>query len=524
MRLRRALSKLALLCLCVLLMGTASAFSDVPAGSWYEGAVAEMERTGLLSGYPDGSFGPGDPVSAAQFVSITARCAGLEPVPGQSAHWASGALQAALQAGWYDWDEIPPTGETFDRPIPRQLAVKILMRALLPQVQGDYMTGSQKIRDFSQLDGRYYGPVLAAYAAGILHGDSAGNFSPKSSLSRAETCILFQKALALTGAGRPAVQPDDLLPQPEVPQPAVTVQEGVSANGWLQVIGTQLCNERGEPVVLRGMSSHGLQWYGQFAGTQPIRNTADLGADLFRVAMYTGEGGYLSDPAGMEQKAAAAVDAAIANDMYVILDWHILSDGDPMAHLAEAETFFDRMARRYRDCPAVLYEICNEPNGNVTWEGNVKPYAQRIVERIRAQSPRSVILIGSPTWSQDIHLAAQSPVEGTDLMYTLHFYAGTHGAELRQRIDSALSAGLPIFVSEWGTSRADGSGGVFLEESAVWLDFLAQRGISWANWSLCDKGETSAALRPGTPAGRPWTWEELTESGQFVFSRFSDPT
>ena len=138
-----------------------------------------------------------------------------------------------------------------------------------------------------------------------------------------------------------------------------------------------------------------------------------------------------------------------------------------------------------------------------------------------ANSPKAVILVGSPTWSQDIHLAAADPLEGENLMYTLHFYAGTHGAELRQRIDGAMAKGLPVFISEWGTSRADGSGGVFLEESRVWLDFLDQRGISWCNWSLCDKDETSAALRPGAPQDGPWGQDQLTESGQFVFSRFS---
>ena len=168
----------------------------------------------------------------------------------------------------------------------------------------------------------------------------------------------------------------------------------------------------------------------------------------------------------------------------------------------------------------MLYEICNEPNGNISWSGNVKPYAEKVVLAIRAQAPKAEILIGSPTWSQDIHQAAADPVAGENLMYTLHFYAGTHGQELRDRIDAVRAKGLPVFVSEWGTSRADGSGGVFLAESAQWLDFLAQRGISWCNWSLCDKGETSAALKPGTQPSGVWSQESLTQSGQFVFSRF----
>jgi endoglucanase len=434
---------------------------------------------------------------------------------GQTSHWAAATLQGALEAGWYDWDELPPTGEGFDKPITRQVAVKVLMRALLPDVQGDYTTDSAKMADFSDLDGRYYDAVLAAYHLGVAKGDQNGSFHPKKSLTRAEACALIRRALALTGASA-----DQENPGQSVPTTTVTRSGGVSENGWLQVKGTQLCNEQGQAVVLRGMSSHGLQWYSNFTSAQSIQNVADAGANLFRVAMYTGEGGYLSQPEVMWNKMVAAIDAAIANDLYVIADWHILSDGNPRTNQSQAVDFFTRLSQRYGDNPAVIYEICNEPNGAVTWSGDVKPYAQTLVNTIRKNAPQSIILIGSTTWSQDIHLAAADPVKGTNLMYTLHFYAGTHGAELRERIDSALKKGLPIFVSEWGTSRADGSGGVYLAESKVWLDFLDSRGISWANWSLCDKNETSAALKPGTSPNAKWTQKDLTESGRFVFSRF----
>ena len=498
-----------------------ASFRDVAPGSWYEGAVTELAQAGAITGYPDGTFRPNQPITAAEFVTITARLAGLSPVQGQTAHWAAGHMQAALEAGWYDWDEIPPTGERFGLPIARQLAVKILMKALLPSARGDYNTESAKIKDFAALDGRYYEAVLAAYASGVVHGDNNGNFLPLGTLTRAEACTLFRN-IGRNQTNQPST-PSTPAPEPSqsIPEPVRTRRGGVSENGWLQVVGTRLCNEASEPVTLRGMSSHGVQWYGQFTSSKAIANTADYGANLFRVAMYTGEGGYLSQPEAVKAKVIAAVDAAIENDLYVIIDWHILSDGNPMAHVNEAAAFFREMAQRYKDTPNVLYEVCNEPNGNVSWAADVKPYARQAIAAIREQAPKAVILVGSPTWSQDIHLAAADPLEGENLMYTLHFYAGTHGADLRQRVDDALARGLPIFVSEWGTSRADGSGGVFLEESKVWLDFLDERGISWCNWSLCDKNETSAALRPGVSPEKSWGQEDLTESGRFVFSRFS---
>ena len=130
-------------------------------------------------------------------------------------------------------------------------------------------------------------------------------------------------------------------------------------------------------------------------------------------------------------------------------------------------------------------------------------------------------MIGSPTWSQDIHLAAADPLEQSNLMYTFHFYAGTHGKDLQKRLLDALNLNLPVFVSEWGVSRADGSGGVFLPESAAWLDLLDQHGISWCAWSLCDKNESSAALLPGTPPDQPWSDQNFTQAGAFLFFRFS---
>ena len=457
----------------------AAAFSDVKSSDWFAADVGDMTAEGLICGYPDGTFRPGRTITAAEFVSIVGRCGGLEPAASSSSHWAAGTMQAALEAGWYDWDELPPTGEKYDLPLPRQLAVNILMRALLPDKTGDYVTESAKMADFSALDGRYYNKVLAAYSCGVVAGDDQGRFNPKSGLTRAEACTIIRRAQVLSGQETPAL-PETPAVSP-APTPTVKTGGGGSEHGKLHVQGTQLCDEHGAAVELHGMSSHGIQWFPQYTTKQAIANTAAYGANLFRVAMYTGEGGYLSSPAQIKKAAYAAMDAAIENDMYVIIDWHILSDGDPLTHLKEA---------------------------------------QALVKTIRSNAPDSIILIGSGTWSQDLQDPAADPVVGTNLMYTCHFYAGTHGAWLRQRIADAQKRGLAVFVSEWGASRADGSGGVFTQESETWLNFLHQNGISWANWSLCDKNETSAALKPGTPTNRPWTGNDLTPSGKFVFSHF----
>ena len=310
-------------------VGAGDIFADVNEGDWYYSCVSEMTELGALKGYPDGTFRPNSPISKSELISITARLQGLKPGQSASSHWAAGLMKAALDAGWYDWDEAPPTGESYDEPIIRQLAVKIIMNAFAPDAQGDYNTESAKMADFSQLDGRYYNAVLAAYSIGVAGGDDKGNFNPKSNLSRAEACALISRAM-----GKSAFTPVPAVPEETKPEP-IAISGGVSENGRLHVEGIGLVNERGEIVVLRGMSSHGIQWFPQFLSREVIKSTADRGANLFRVAMYTAEGGYLQNR-GAKDTLIKAVDTAIGLDMYVIIDWHILSDGNPMTHIAES--------------------------------------------------------------------------------------------------------------------------------------------------------------------------------------------
>ena len=68
--------------------------------------------------------------------------------------------------------------------------------------------------------------------------------------------------------------------------------------------------------------------------------------------------------------------------MYVVLDWHILSDGNPKTSQKQAFQFFTRYAKKYGKQNNILYEICNEPNGNVTWAKDIKPYAKKAIKKV----------------------------------------------------------------------------------------------------------------------------------------------
>ncbi|WP_281888242.1 cellulase family glycosylhydrolase [Paenibacillus sp. YYML68] len=291
--------------------------------------------------------------------------------------------------------------------------------------------------------------------------------------------------------------------------------------GQLKVEGSQLVGSDGQAVQLKGMSSHGVQWYGGYVNASSIKWLKDdWGSNVFRVALYTAEKGYITDPS-LKEKVKEAVQAAIDNGLYIIIDWHILFDGDPNTYKSQAKAFFQEMATLYGEYPNVIYEIANEPNG-VTWNHHVKPYAEEIITAIRAIDPDNVIIVGTPTWSQDVDHAANNPLSFSNIMYALHFYAGTHGQYLKDKLDYARNKGVAVFVSEWGTSEATGDGGPYLTQAQEWLDFLNARQISWVNWSLADKTESSAALMPGASMTGGWTTNQLSTSGQFVRAKIKE--
>lgn len=266
--------------------------------------------------------------------------------------------------------------------------------------------------------------------------------------------------------------------------------------GQLQVVGNRLLDEQGSPIQLKGMSTMGLQWYGGIVNERAFTALAnDWEIDVVRLALYVGEGGYATDPS-LKELVVRGVELAIDLGVYVIIDWHVLTPGDPNDPVySGAAEFFDEMSERFGRYPNIIYEIMNEPNGQLSWEKDLKPYAERMISVIRHNDPDNIILIGSGTWSQDLDVAAADPVESENLMYTVHFYSGTHGQELREKVKTALERGVAVFASEWGTSEASGNGGPYIDAAEQWLSFFDEYGISWVNWSLCNKNETSAAFK-----------------------------
>jgi endoglucanase len=287
----------------------------------------------------------------------------------------------------------------------------------------------------------------------------------------------------------------------------------VACHGALSVRDGRIVGAHGEPVTLRGMSLFWSQWAPQYYAAETVDWLAkDWKVDVVRAAIAA-EG---NDSARQHfdrefAKASTVIDAAVANGLYVVVDWHA-----HRAYPEQAERFLVAVAGKYGHLPNLIYETWNEPlRDGVDWSRDVKPYHERVVGAIRAVDPDNLVIAGSPSWSQDVDLAAQDPLAFDNLAYTLHYYAGTHRQELRDKGEAALVAGEALLITEFGTVEATGDGPLDRAESQLWWDWAEARGIGWMAWSIGDRDETSAALKPGTPPAG-WSDADLTESGRLL--------
>lgn len=292
----------------------------------------------------------------------------------------------------------------------------------------------------------------------------------------------------------------------------------VDAFGRLSINGAYIENERGEAVQLTGIGSHGMQWFPQFYTKDAIKYLIqEWGVTVIRPAMYTQEGGYIQNR-NVKYKVFDVINSAIDLGIYVIVDWHILSDGNPLQYVNEAKEFFKEVSNRYPNNPHIIYEICNEPNGwGVSWEGHIKPYANQVIPIIREASPDNIIIVGTPTWSSNISAVENSPLYFDNIAYALHFYGNHDGDGQRRNVLRLHQKGLSIFVSEWGTSSTSGDGGPYVEQSKKWINFMRDHKISWVNWNFSNHRESSAALQPWSSSD-PSTWSDnnLKEGAKIV--------
>ena len=362
--------------------------------------------------------------------------------------------------------------------------------------------------------------VLAALGTYALAGCGRQDTS-----NEATTSASPETSAAITETVNESTAASEQTPTPgtQSTQPADVTSTPFGQHGALHVENGKLTDADGNIVQLYGMSTHGIAWFPQYINYDSFRTLRDdWNTNCIRLAMYTAEyGGYCAggDKEQLKQLVRDGVSYATELGMYVIVDWHILSDCDPNQNKDEAIAFFREMVEAFADNDNVLYEICNEPNGGTSWD-SIKSYAEEVIPVIRAQKPDAVILVGTPTWSQEIDKAAASPLDDSNVMYTLHFYAGTHKDDLRNRLETCVQNGLPVFVSEFGMCDASGNGANDFVSTTKWLDLLNKYQISFCCWNLANKDESSSVFKASSTALSDWTDDDFNESGRWIRDYF----
>ena len=264
-----------------------------------------------------------------------------------------------------------------------------------------------------------------------------------------------------------------------------------------------IVDKNDNPYQLRGASSHGIQWdvgynYVNKGAMQSLRD--EWGVNLFRMACYVTQDGYtVGAQSRMDQKIEEGVQAAKELGMYVIVDWHIHAE-NPHTTKSWAKDFFKKYATKYKDYDNVIFEICNEPTGVQWYTGggnDLYSYCKEIAGIIRDCGSDALIVCGTNTWSQDVEDVAKKPLKDDgfeDILYTFHFYSGSHYADKMAKVKTATADGTPIFVTEFGICDASGNGGFDTANADAWIKLCDSYNISYACWSFCNKGESASYL------------------------------
>ena len=307
---------------------------------------------------------------------------------------------------------------------------------------------------------------------------------------------------------------DDITDEPQDTTPVGPVSQygqlqAANPSGWGFIYGACSGIESGKEVQVRGMSLYwsimndALAFYTRNAITTMVK---DMKIEVIRLAIATDDswgnvGGYIYAPDYQLSIVDTVINAAVENDIYVIIDWH--------SHHAEeqilyAEQFFNEVASRYGHLDNVIFELYNEPKGDYGYSNamqywpTIQNYASYIISIIRLYSD-NLVIVGTPFYSQYPNVAVSSPIFDTNVAYSFHYYANSHS--IRQEGENALNAiqnGFAVFVTEWGTGNADGGGTPNLQRNDDWQAFMNNYKLSWANWSASRIKEGTAAFSSGS--------------------------
>ena len=294
----------------------------------------------------------------------------------------------------------------------------------------------------------------------------------------------------------------------------------VTYNGQLHVEGTNIVNQYGETIQLRGLSAdngRGIESLThKYYNKDSLSSLKDWGANVFRIPVDTDEyyNGYVSDP-NIINRVFEIADICIDLNMYVVIDWHTLYEGNPNVYVEESKEFFTKVANRYKDVPNILYEICNEPNGiNTTWD-EIKKYANEVIPIIKEQNNDAIVIVGTPYNSSNIDNVINSELEYENIMYTCHMYADNFNKEKFEKLKNSINSKIPVFITEWGCAAQGHTGTTLFGVANIIANYMNDNNISWCHFSMGEGDYPLALVKKGK-------WDDslsediLSESGKYI--------
>ena len=245
----------------------------------------------------------------------------------------------------------------------------------------------------------------------------------------------------------------------------------------LHVEKNRLLDETGREVWLQGLCVPSLEWA---AGGEKIDRSLPVALDEWKANVirlpvsekfWTGHGPYQKKDGGAAYRLIvdAAVEACASRGAYLVLDLHHF--GAPKSEDIE---FWKDAATRYRNHPAVLFELFNEPHGT-SWEvwrdggdlvekgkdpddpplpnGEVSVGLQALLDAVRSSGANNVVIAGGLDWGYDLSgvvrgFALEEHPGGRGIVYSSHVYPWKKDWQGKTLDAAAL---YPIFIGETGT-------------------------------------------------------------------------
>lgn len=266
---------------------------------------------------------------------------------------------------------------------------------------------------------------------------------------------------------------------------------------WLKVEGRYIKNSKGEIVILRGVSIPDPEhlnlkkWDRPGVDASYLINKAvkEYGAKVIRIPVLPETDGktgfFLNEKRYFENHLKPAVDLCKKLGVYVIIDLHY--EKNFLDVKDNVFKFWNYVAPKFKDYSNVLFEIFNEPINPANWKIWRDQLAQPLVTRIREMAPNTPLIVGGPLWNTEVTDSVQHPIEGQNIIYSLHIYPNQWKRFDCEKRYGDMVRKYPVFMTEWGFD-ASSSDKKLVGNSSKYgepiLEWMKNNEMSWTVWSF----------------------------------------